>query len=96
MNSKLPSYFKDYYERRSHHYNTRSTLPDIQYSRTNYSRNRLRNYIPVLLRNTTDSIISKVNTHSLKGFSEYIKRVYIEKYQSFCTNRNCYVCNHLS
>ena len=96
VNSKLPSYFKDYYERRSHHYNTRSTLPDIQYSRTNYSRNRLRNYIPVLLRNTTDSIISKVNTHSLKGFSEYIKRVYIEKYQSFCTNRNCYVCNHLS
>ena len=94
INAKLPEYFKDFFKHPSHRYNTRNTLPDIPHSRTNISKNRLRHYIPTLLRNSIDeNIISKVHTHSLYGFSQYVKRVYIAKYQTECLIPNCYICN---
>ena len=93
LNSNLPEYFQGFYGRANRTYNTRNTLPDIQHTRTNIAKNRLRHYIPNLLRNTSESVLSKLSTHSLKGFSEYTKRYYIEKYQSTCSILNCYICN---
>ena len=92
-NSNLPDYFHNFFQR-ANNYNTRNTLPDIPHSRTNLCKNRIRHYVPVLLRNSPISIISKVDTHSLHGFTEYVKRYYISQYNPICSIRNCYICNN--
>ena len=37
-------------------------------------------------------IFNKLFTHSLKGFSVYVKKDFIKNYIFVCTNENCYVC----
>ena len=40
----------------------------------------LRNYVAILLNETPNCIIDKVNTHSYQGFSSYIKDYYLNEY----------------
>ena len=37
-------------------------------------------------------IKDKVNTHSIQGFSTYIKNYLIGKYSENCQIENCYIC----
>ncbi len=49
--------------------------------------------IPMTINNSPNSILDKINTHSLQGFSGYIKAHFLESYQENCTIVECYVCN---
>ncbi len=40
----------------------------------------------------TNSILDKMHTHSLQGFSGYIKTHILQSYQEHCSMVDCYVC----
>ncbi len=48
--------------------------------------------IPKIVNVTPNSIPDKIHTHSLQGFSEYIKAHILQSYQEHCFNVDCYVC----
>ena len=49
--------------------------------------------IPALINDTPSSITEKLSTHSLNGFSHYVKNFYVSKYNTVCSIANCYICN---
>ena len=58
-----------------------------------FAQKSLRFKLPTLVNNTIPEIIGKIETHSLEGFSRYIKYRYLEAYQMECHLLNCYICN---
>ena len=68
-------------------------IPTIRIKHS-FAKKCLRYNLPILINNTPKNIKDKVYTHSLPGFSTYIKKIYIEKYENSCQIRNCYVCNN--
>jgi hypothetical protein len=96
--SLVPEYFLDFLPVRhsdTHRYRTRNSnnyvIPRVRHS---FAKHSLRYKIPSILNNTDSSIIDKIATYSLYGFSRYIKYHYLNSYNTQCTIRNCYVCNH--
>ena len=92
INNKLPSYFTNLQfeqNRDIHHYYTKSSM-DIHLPQINHS---FATRLPVNLNNSPTYIFNKLFTHSLKGFSVYVKKDFIKIYIFVCTNVNCYVCN---
>ena len=59
-----------------------------------YAKKCLRYNLPVVVNITTENVKSKVATHSLHGFSWYIKKQFIEYYIDRCTIENCYICRN--
>jgi len=53
----------------------------------------LRCNIVITINNAPKSILDKVSTHSLDGFSNYVKNIIISSYSLYCDLPNCYVCN---
>ena len=94
----IPTYFEGMFSpyTRQHNYNTRNR-DEIFYDPPNRhsSRKSLRYYMPKLLAETPDCILDKINTHSFEGFSLYIKCYYLRVYQSFCYDRDCFVCSNM-
>ena len=85
---ELPSYFQEFcLERRS----------DVQMIRTKtkhiFADRCIRSRLPVLINATNLNIISKINTHSLTGFCNYIKIRLLQDYVMECNITNCYVCS---
>ena len=76
-----------------HDYNTR-IHENIQTGLVDheFAKRSLRYCLPYTINSTLRVIIKKVHTHSLKGFSTYIKNILIGKYGDTCTIPNCYVC----
>ena len=98
INKKLPSYFTNMQFKQNqniHRYNTRRNinihLPKINHS---FAKRCIRYSLPIILKNSPTYIFHKLFTHSLKGFSVYVKKDFIKNYIFVCTNVNCYVCNH--
>jgi hypothetical protein len=96
QNYLLPDYYTNFVSLRQseiHRYNTRFSnsfqIPRVKHS---FAKNSLRYRIPVILNNTDKSIIDKISTHSIFGFSRYVKFHFLNSYSSHCTIRNCYVC----
>ena len=52
----------------------------------------LRNHVSMVLNNTCDNIINKINTYSYEGFAAYVKKYIISSYSTECSTENCYVC----
>ncbi len=77
-----------------HSYNTRNRN-QVHLGRPahTFAQKSLRFKLPTLVNNTVPEILGKIETHSLKGFSGYIKHRYLEAYQAECQLVNCYVCN---
>ena len=97
INNRLPSYFNNFRVHTMgdiHSYNTRSrhTIP-CNVTRTVSAQRCVRNKLPVVLNNTNTLITSKFYTHSPKGFSDYVKKYFIESYSDHCELQNCYICN---
>ena len=94
----LPNYFLTFkcIPRSSiHEHNTRySSLIDAVGTRTVIAGNCIRHHLVTVLNNTPKCIIDKIDTHSLHGFSFYIKRYYLDQLTYECNLRECYVCGH--
>ncbi len=58
-----------------------------------YARKCIRYNIPSTVNSTPTNIIEKIYTHSMEGFSKYIKQNILQSYQENCTIYNCYICH---
>jgi len=98
VHKNLPSYFLTSFvitrNRDIHPHNTRND--SIRYPRVkkNKTSQCVRYYFYKAWENYPDEIINKVNTHSMQGFSQYVKKFYLDSYNSFCELPNCYVCQN--
>ncbi len=61
--------------------------------RYEYARYCIRYRIPLIVNESPHEINNKINTHSLQGFSKYIKIKILESYNQNCTIQNSYICN---
>lgn len=95
-NGMLPYYFRvSMHTRHSeiHHYNTRnSNNLIIPISRHNFVCKSIKFRLPVIYNHCPENIKSKMFTHSIKGFTKYVKADIIDKYSTHCFIRNCYIC----
>ena len=60
-----------------------------------YAKNCIWYYISTVANSTPNNIIAKIYTHSLQGFSGYIKQHFLQSYQEICTIVNCYICSRM-
>ncbi len=58
-----------------------------------HARYCIRHQIPKVINSTPMNILTKINTHSLQGFSRYIKHTIIQSYKEICSIQNCYICS---
>ncbi len=58
-----------------------------------FAEQKLDICIPKLINNTPDHILSKIQTHSLQGYSNYIKNILLSDYKTTCDKPICFVCN---
>ena len=67
----------------------------ILFTNTKINRMCLRHKIPDLINEKylPDIVMTKIDTHSLKGFSQYAKNHIINHYEINCNIINCHVCN---
>ena len=88
-NSKLPSYFVNMLNsvNNDHAYHTRKQKETfVKKAKQNFpSKSCIRYFIPQELHTTPQNILDKVHSHSLKGFSCYIKHIYIKNCASTCS-----------
>jgi hypothetical protein len=96
-NGVLPHYFTQLSFPRQldfHPHETRNRhLLDIPCVKYELSKCAIKHRIPKLVNEAPNSILAKVNTHSLQGFTFYLKRTFISNYQVSCTIPNCYICS---
>ncbi len=77
-----------------HEYNTRQgNKLHTERTKHKYADKCIRHSIPKTVNSTSNNILDKINTHSMQGFSKYIKNIYIENYNITCAIQNCYICN---
>ena len=91
----LPDYFTHMFlsHQTENPYNTRQgSTPIPQQPLKSACSNVIRYKIPLLIANTPLCILNKINTHSLDGFSWYIKRIMVNEYKVTCVIENCYIC----
>ena len=94
--NKLPLYFDNFFQRNAdfHIHDTRNRnrvyLAGINNETT---RKCIRVHIPNLINNLPANVKEKLDTHSLPGFTHYVKMYYIGRYSTECSIRNCYICN---
>ncbi len=60
-----------------------------------HTRYCIRYKIPKVINNTPMESVRNINTHSLQGFSRYIKHTITQSYQELFTIQNCYICSRL-
>ena len=65
----------------------------IPFTRTTTAEKCIRNLLPKLINVTPESVLSKIDTHSFKGFVSYMKLHFIDKYTTICQIPNCYICS---
>ena len=94
----LPSFFNLMFEQDHpyHEYNTRQNFTRFQTSNKVYTSKCVRYSLPKLINDTPRCILDKLDTHSLEGFSTYIKNHYISYYDEYCVVPDCYACNRLN
>ena len=97
VNGMVPTFFLSYNLPRHldiHNYATRRNYllvtPRLVY---NICRCSMKYRLPSIVNAMPSQIIEKVYTHSIKGFSLYIKNKAVEEYEIECSNLNCYICN---
>ena len=99
-NNCLPVYFQNFTFQtglETHNYNTRGCT-NLRNSivKHEFSRKCIRYQLPIVINNTPLIILNKATTHSMTGFTEYIKKFCISKYNTVCNIIHCYICNMLN
>ena len=93
VHNTLPLYFTDMFIPVFHNYDTRHKGGFYQcVPSTSSGIKCLRYFLPSLLRCTPQCISEKIETHSFKGFADYIKANIISNYSNVCIIDNCYIC----
>jgi hypothetical protein len=92
-NNLLPPFFWQYMFT-ANKTTTRSKDPYQQLvPKTKMFTDTIRFSLPILLKNTPPLIKMKVHTHSMNGYTTYIKKHIINTYTKNCTKKSCYICN---
>jgi len=99
-NKLLPTYFLHHmhleYVREIHPYNTRYNTARIPIAKKIKSEKCIRFYLCVVTNNSPRIILDKTKTHSLDGFSSYVKKYVIHNYSVSCELDNCYICHNVA
>ena len=101
-NNLLPQYFNVFLPKKSHGSivypirNPQNQLPIIKHE---YARNSFRCELITITNTINNSIVysnilDKMYTHSLHGYSLYIKNKFLNNYNYECLTTNCYTCTH--
>ncbi len=104
--NKLPTYFskpvngsspvsEDIFDLKLNHNTRHKNKLHISHTNHSYEEKCLRHNIVDTINSTPNLILMKVHTHSLQGFTNYAKNVFLENYTDSCNIRNCYICNSL-
>ena len=93
----LPGYFTSSivinHQREIHSHDTRSNeLIPSNVTNSVSAQKCLRNILPKAINHADQSILDKIDTHSPKGFTNYVKRFMISNYSVTCSIQNCYIC----
>ena len=99
LNNTLPEYLsaitpslqvsqKRYATRQN--YSQKISIPFVRHE---FARQSFSYRIPHILNNMHPSIKSKISTHSLIGFKLYVKKFFIDRYDTQCSIKNCFVCS---
>ena len=97
VNERLPHYFTQiplHPISQIHTHNTRS--PNNLYktrAHHEFAKKCIRHELVCTINSTPDIVKNKLHTHSLHGFSAYVKNYFINNYADTCLLSNCYVCN---
>ena len=96
LNNLLPNYFTNFNFATNatvHNYSTR-LCHQIRNSlvKHDFSCKCIRYSLPILINTTPIIILDKITSHSIKGFTTYIKRSCIKKYTVLCQLANCNTC----
>ena len=97
-NNKLPHYLQAlpfYPNTKTHDHDTR-IKHNIHHPKGKhvFAKTCVQFDIPKIVNNCPNSILEKINTHSLRSFSGYIKTHYLQCYQENCSKVDCYVCKN--
>ena len=94
----LPSYFNSFRltsQDQIHTYGTRHNyIIPANVTRTQFAQNCLRNKLPMVINSSDPNIIQKIDTHSYKGLSWYLKTITTRNYSFVCNIENCYTCTN--
>ena len=97
VNKQLPTYFNQLpfpFNNQLHHHETRGCkrafVPRVNHE---FSKRNIRYIAAVTYNSTSVSVIAKIYSHSLVGFSTYVKNQTIEHYNNRCTIEHCYSCS---
>ena len=58
-----------------------------------FAQKSLKLNITNIVNGTPDIILDTIDTHSLNGFTNYVKLFLLQTYQDTCTVPNCYICS---
>ena len=96
IHNKLPAYLQHWQlitNINIHNHNTRRQheihIVGIKHS---FAKRSLKHHLPITLNDTPQIVKDKLYTHSLRGFVNYAKYNFINKYHNSCAIVNCYVC----
>ena len=96
-NNLLPDYFHtDLFVRNSsiHRHGTRTSSHfRVPRAKHEYAKQSISHTIPNAYNNCPDLIKNKIYTHSLQGFTNYIKNYFVENYNEICIIQDCFVCH---
>ena len=96
INGNIPEYFKSYHlltQRDIHGRDTRyGFLIASNITRLHLSQKCLRNNLHLIINETPEIVLLKVQTHSYQGFSNYAKNAILNTYSTQCQIINCYIC----
>ena len=99
-NKNLPHYFNNMEFRRHsdvHSYNTRNASNyETRLSYHSFVNKSICFRIPNIFNNCPTLIKNKIYTHSITGFTKYVKNYYLSSYIEDCTIPNCYICQNSS
>ncbi len=77
----------------THNYATH-TLHNIHHPKTQHEYVKcIRFNIRKVINSSPNDILNKITTHSLQGFSGYIKQYILYSYEENCHIRHCYIYN---
>ena len=97
INNNLPAYFHNFHlidrPTNTFSYNTRNKIKRLPLVKHNFAKNCLKHNLIREINYTPNIILEKIHTHSLKGFTGYIKNYLLNNYQLSCSIQNCYSCH---